>query len=269
VYERRRAGRRLLPATQGRLQGLLHGRHVQVAHGAEFTRGGADKAAVEVLHLRHRDGAHVLLQLVKALRMAQVTARVGVAVARQPVGDHRIGLLALALDAGQPLAAHSSSGSAGKAGSRSNRPTRAITAGRCWRRVVMFAAQRSGRCCRSHFGLQLVQLIGDLLARQAGTALVQQAGGKAGHGLLAEEALLVAEAQRQPGVHDTAARALGSSATFRPPSLRELRARVQRGRRGVEGFGLRRRGVAAIVLHQGRHVHSLALRGALGLAVGW
>ena len=108
-------------------------RRVDVADRRELGRvrrcrsGGGSRAACST-----RDRADVLLDLVERARVAQVAARIRVAVALQRVARSApSGSLRCRSIARQPLAARiSSSAGAGNSGSRSSLPTSSITAGR-------------------------------------------------------------------------------------------------------------------------------------------
>ena len=104
-------------------------------------------------------------------------------------------------------------------------------------------------------GLQAVELIGDLLARHAGAALVEQRADEAGDRVLAVQRRHVAEAQAQPRLHRTAARALGQERDLEAAVEDEaLSAGVEVRRGRVERLGLHRARVALVVLDQRRDI---------------
>ena len=77
-------------------------------------------------------------------------------------------------------------------------------------------------------GLEAIELVGDLLPRHAGAALVEQRGDEAGDRVLALQRRHVAEAQAQPCLHDWPRVPLGSSATLRPLSRTKRWVRASR-----------------------------------------
>ena len=264
-----RAGRGLAPVAKGGGQGALGRRDIDVADGRELALRRAEEAAMEVAQLRHRDAAHVLHRFVEAVGVAQVAARIRIAMARDAVGGHGLGFLALLLDACEGLLAQLFQ-RLGRVGGLAQQAADQLDGGR---QVLALAAHRDLQHLPAgaeiDARLQLVQAVGDLLPRQAGAPFVQQRGGEAGHQLLPEQALATAVAQAQRGVGDAATGAFGQEGDLQPRHRRAShRARVEVGRRGLEGLGLRRGRVALVAGHQRGHVHPRRLRRTLGLRGG-
>ena len=84
--------------------------------------------------------------------------------------------------------------------------------------------------------MQPVELVGDLLARVLRRAAHHHAAGEIGVGTLAEERLLVADAQRERHVHGLAAVLLRKQRHFHAAELEAVRALVDVVLRGIEGF---------------------------------
>ena len=192
-------------------------------------------------HLRQRDGVHVLLVFLERALVAQVTARIRVAVAGQPIADQRVGLLLLPFDRGQPLDPNflerrcSEIRLAKQLADELDHRRQPLAAGRD------VDAHRLAARSEADVGLQAVELVGDLLARQAGAALVEQGADEAGDGVLPVQRSDVAEAQAQPRLHRLAARALRQQCHLEAAVEHEaLGPRIEVGRRRVERLGLHR-----------------------------
>ena len=216
-----------------------------------------------------RHGLHIGLGLVEGGGVTQVAARVGVAVARQAVGNQRFGLLALARDAGQRLALlfvehlRRVGRVAQQLANQLNHRGQAVALGGDVNAQGLVAG------AYAHLGLQAIEGVGNLLARHASTALVDQAAGKGRHAGLAAQAFGAAVAQTQPRRDDVAARALGQQRHLQTTRQhRELRARIDVGWRGLKGLGLRRAGIAFVAVHQCGDVDARGLRRAFGRGGG-
>ena len=177
-------------------------------------------------------------------------------MASQPLAHHRSGFGALALQAGQGLAAHFFQRLGREGGLAQQLAHQFHHRGQVLALGGDVDVDRLRTGADAHVGLQLVEAVGDLLARQPGAAFVQQRRGERAHGGQAVQAGQVAVAQPQLGLHRGAARGLGQQRHAQAAGQRPgLGALVDARGRGVEGLDLRHGGFATVILQQGGHVH--------------
>ncbi len=125
------------------------------------------------------------------------------------------------------------------------------------------------RAADRDLGAQRVERVLDFLPRLPHSAAGQHVAGDRALGRLAEDGLLVAEAQRQAEADRFAARLLGQQRHLH--AVREcyaLRAQVEIGGRWIERLARRGRGVTLVVLHERRDVHRRRHRRAVRLGIG-
>ena len=171
----------------------------------------------------------------------------------------RVGLLALLLDAGQRLAAAARRarrpGTPGCAAAR--RPARSPPAGAraatCMRDVT-----RPGAAPNAQLGLQL-RRAGPGPARASASPCPCRAAPRRSRGTSPWPNRLFSSPKRSvsTALHRLAARALGQQRHLHAADLEALRARIDVGRRRLEGLDLRRRGLRLELLHRLRHVDAL------------
>ena len=207
--------------------------------------------------------------------MADVAARIRVAVARHGVLQHGLGLLALRLDPGHRLAAQLV-----EHRSVQGRVAQQLAHQLDRRRQLLAARLKAHRQrprsvaleADADLGAQRIEPVLHLLARQVGRALVQHGGQQVQRLGLALHRRQVAAAQGDPRRHRLPARGLGQQRELHAGGWRgqapALRARVDVGRTGIEALGRGRRGLRHEALHLRGHVHGGRRRGAHRLVGG-
>ena len=241
-------------------------RHVEVAAGAKLRMARAVEAPVEVAQLLRFDGFQVGCDVVEIARVAHVAARVRVAVAGKRYRHHRLGLPALLLHSGESLADALLEHGLGKRGLAQK-----LAEQRDDRRQVLAPCgdvehHRTGARRNGELGLQGVEPVADLFAREFGGAFVEHGGHHGGHFALLGQAVHVAKAQHQACTHHVAARGLGEHGGLQTAGeLEALGLGVDVRGRGVKSRHRRRRRLRLeapelrghIGLHRQRRAHRL------------
>ena len=221
---------------------------------------------MEVAQLGCCHGLEVLLALIEAGRVAQITAGVRVAMASQHIGHHSAGLLAALLQGRQRLAPHLLQRLSREGRLTQQLPHQLDHLGQVLPHRGDVDRPPLLRRSHTHLGAQGVQTVPDLLAGESGATLVHQRGAQGRDRRETLERLHITKTQRQSGMDHAPARALGQERHLQARGQRrQLRASIQVLRRRVEALYLRGGGITAEVLHGCGQVHPGGRRGAVGL----
>ena len=209
------------------------------------------EAPVEGANLVDVHRVHVGNPLVEAARVANIVARIGVAVQRDRVLGHAFRLFALLFDSRQGLPPPLVQGLGRKRRMAQQIAGQGYSLGQVLAARLHVQADAPGLALHVQGRLQLVESVLHLLARQRRRTFVEQRGHRLGNLHLARQRRGIAEMKRQHGVRRAPTCALGKQRSLDVVNLESLGARVDVCRRGIESFRLRRRSLRFEV-EQGR-----------------
>ncbi|MDT4833465.1 hypothetical protein FQZ97_670730 [compost metagenome] len=265
-------GGRLLPAGQPGLQRFFHRGGFEVADGGVLDIARAVEPGVELDQGVARQAARAGERFFEGGHVAQVIGGPGIVLAGNRAAGQGRGLGHGVLDRGFHLALVFLELFRREVGVADDIQRQRGEFGQVFALGRHRDLQRGAAAVEAEFGLQRVQAVLDVLARQLGRAAREQVGHRAGIHALPAQVFFVAELDQHLRLHAVAARGLGQQRQLYRAvgqvQLLALRQLVDIFGRGVEGRrGLEVR-VALIVLEDGGQVHALRLRGAHGLFGG-